>query len=245
MAAAYIMNIHISITCRLVGWALSNILLTLACLADGTVHEKNAISDTNYITRASADCQQFSGPIIKLWYHLPPDTNVVFTNLNYYIAHTNIKISMNWAERLYKRWPYCLPTNSLCGPMVLRDGSNKLVAMLRPEINLPTTYPERFSLAEMTRILAPTRAPVNGHDSPIRAFGMPFAEDENDFFGMVYNLNLIFDVKTNGSYELTIWPKIYRGCSTNLDLYERIDMPEIKMSINWDTNWSNSPYFRN
>jgi len=198
--------------------------------------------DTNVAPQVSLSFRSLSSnsPTIQVVYRLPPYTNVEFW------VYTNKNLN-SWNNMHFRRWPYCMPTNSECGPMILKDSSGHAVPMRIPEINRLSAYPESYSLDEMSQLLRRVSMGTAHHwDAPIKMNAFPALinpADTNEFFYLLVNLNHVFLVETSGDYELTLWPKIYHGSQTNLDLFERIDLPPVKFPITWDARWNTNPMY--
>ncbi len=48
-----------------------------------------------------------------------------------------------------------------------------------------------------------------------------------------FELGALFDIKNAGEYKLTVWPKIYKRSATNPDICQRLDLPPVSVTINW------------
>jgi len=215
-------------------------LLLPTFLVSAADFSASAGMDTNDAPKVSLSFRPPDSPTLLITYRLPP-----YTNINFWV-YTNKNMDA-WRNMHFRRWPYCMPTNSECGPMILKDSSGRAVPVRIPEINRLSAYPESYSLDEMSRLLPDVSMGVMHHwDAPIKMDAFPFSNNtanNNEFFCFLVNLNHVFLVETSGNYELTIWPKIYHGSQTNPDLFERIDLPPVKFPIIWDARWNTNPVY--
>ena len=123
-------------------------------------------------------------------------------------------------------------TNSFCGPVELKDADGKVVPMIKPDVSLTESYPDRLSWMHLCLLNAPhTIAP--GYRGP------DFLTDGTDT--KIYQVNGFFltnyfKMGKTGEYKLTIWPKVYKQSEKDKDLYQRIDIPPVKATIKWTGN---------
>jgi len=133
---------------------------------------------------------------------------------------------------------YWEATNSFCGPIRLIDANSNQVTSLKPIYSLPTSYPASLSMRQINEdfgrqlikykyILAFPKVP--GYP------GRDFLRDPNrDYQLTAFNLSDYFKPEKAGEYKLTVWPKIYKQSETNKDIYDRIDVPSIIVTIKWE-----------
>lgn len=173
-----------------------------------------------------SDGQQY----MQLGFKLIPDNNYPETSppIGNAVTPEYFGKFQRWELEQRKRWPYVLATNSLCGPMLLYDAKGNSLKPLKPEVNRLSAYPDRFSLSQVERIL---QKPVGNIDLPIRFW--QFSPDVGPgAYAPSFYLNDYFDIQTPGNYELRVWPKLYRSSATNDDIFERLDLPVLKIPLN-------------
>ena len=119
--------------------------------------------------------------------------------------------------------------------MELRDAAGQKVKLLKPELELAGTYPDfldwgvlRMRISGLNSNLEQIHAgqwqEFNRHGDIQLAEGRPLA------------LKDVFAVKEPGTYQLTLWPKIYKRSEKpddNRDIFQRIDLPAVAMTIKW------------
>jgi hypothetical protein len=116
---------------------------------------------------------------------------------------------------------YFAPTNSFCGPVELKDGSGRLVPLLKPEFSKIESYPPSFSVTY-----------AKEHNPRTNSF-FPVALLSSADSLIRFQLGDYFDVRAPGDYQLTVWPKIYKRPDTNSDNAQRIDLPPVSVNIHW------------
>jgi hypothetical protein len=197
-------------------------------------------------------CDSQFSETLRLVYRLAPDTNVLYSPYRYNPSNTRpprVESKLDWIERNSKYWPYRFGTNSALGPMLLRDASGNTLTNIRPEFNRLASYPDSYSLSNMTRLLEPLRKiSIDGHELPVPLMKWPLtvpARSNEVYFTNLFvlrrpvSLERYFNITNNGEYMLTIYPKIYRATPTNEDLYQRLDLEPITVPIKWNTKWNN------
>ena len=164
------------------------------------------------------------GHVIRLFVHFrPPSTNI--SSLSPFpmivksangdeVGVTSIDVGI-----------YFLATNSFCGFIELRDQSGDKITLLKPEMNLPESYPNSYNLKIANRLLMEKTSYI-GADKP----GCLSGTDPEQ---CRFHLKDYFKIEKPGDYQLTVWPKIYKRSETNRDLCDRIDLPPVTIPIKW------------
>ena len=132
--------------------------------------------------------------------------------------------------------------SGLFGPMELRNVNGEKIPLLKPKANNPEEYPEILRWS----ILRPQFGGI-GHGGPNAPHigqwqGFQKYRDVQQAGGMIHNLKSCFRVKETGEYQLTLWPKIYKRSekpNKDHDIFQRIDLPPVTISIKWNGNSSN------
>lgn len=119
-------------------------------------------------------------------------------------------------------WVYFAPTNSFCGLIALADDAGRKIPVLKPEVNKMEAYPRSFKLGEMRKNgIAFWRGPALPR--PLAGANVP----------MGFPLEKYYKLKKNGTYQLTVWPIIYKRLSTNDDLCVRMDLAPVTIPVDF------------
>jgi len=151
-------------------------------------------------------------------------------------------------------WTFYLPGNCFCGPVEIRDASGVQIPLIKSNVSALTNYPASYSLkAERSDYFRRSELHFgpNVFPIPVMAFSprsemfrfelCTITQSEeprlNDPFAVApESLINYFDIREPGEYTFTVWPKIYKRVSTNSDICERIDLPPVSVTFNWDGN---------
>jgi hypothetical protein len=137
----------------------------------------------------------------------------------------------NFVSDLYEEAPFYLgATNSFCGPVELRDAAAKELPLLKPDFSLPESYPDRLSWIYLWRLHA--------HHTIAPGYHMPnfLSVNESRYQLNSFYLTNYFKIEKTGDYQLTVWPKIYKRSENDKDVYQRIDIPSVTVTIHWEAN---------
>jgi hypothetical protein len=121
--------------------------------------------------------------------------------------------------------------NNFCGPIELRYWSTNIVPLLKPEVNSSNSYPQTESWMWLR-----DRGGSSMGSGPIPgSFGL-FGDKTREATARLgyFELNKYFQLTNSGDYQFTVWPKMYLRSATNTDLYERIDLPPVTVTIRSD-----------
>lgn len=204
---------QIQLTRILIAWSFQWLTVAQTVLANPPAHLhpiETPGSETNSIT-ADIHITPFNG-VHEVWIALNLSrTDIEFTNLS--------------------RWGYWGPyryfeaTNSFVGPIELRDRAGRKVPSTHPAINSATAYPKSYSLHEANHSLMSRYGFYSGPSLPMSyRTASPFH----------FTLEHYFALKKPGEYKLTVWPKIYKRISPTNDICQRIDLPPVSISIQWE-----------
>lgn len=152
--------------------------------------------------------------------------SVVNTNINGFLGEPTPKNSHEIAPILQKMFSgtmlFFAPTNQFCGPVELENTNGMKIPPLKPQISSRNSYPAFFSLSAVTKS---KHNPLNFFPRPLGSWRDSLAR---------FPLDDYFDIKKPGTYQLTVWPKIYKRASTNDDICHRIDLPPVSVTIKWN-----------
>lgn len=138
------------------------------------------------------------------------------------LQFTNVSKSPFWW-----RFKYFKATNSFCGPIELQDATGHEVPLLKPEIDDLEAYPTSYSLKAANYILT---SKYHGFYSgpPLPTYLRLPSNTLCSFYLKDY-----FKLEKPGKYKLTVWPKIYKRVSPTNNICQRIDIPPVTVTINW------------
>ena len=104
--------------------------------------------------------------------------------------------------------------------------------LLKPEVLSPESYPDtlRWSILFQQEMQRSTLSHVVPGD--LGLFGVN-GTDTSGQLGF-FDLGDYFQTKEPGEYKLTLWPKIYKRTGLDNDLYQRIDIPPVSVTFQWD-----------
>lgn len=174
------------------------------------------------------------------------DTGMIFVFVHRYgklISTTNTSYSVIFPlgggridDKALDGPPFWGPTNSFCGPIELNDSNGRIMPLLIPEVSDLQFYPDHFSFLNLNKSweqylshhLFISPPPLPGSHPPDFLCSPSHAYQLNSFFFTNY-----FNLEVPGKYRLTVWPKLYEQSSTNQDIYQRIDVPPVTVTINW------------
>lgn len=167
------------------------------------------------------------GNIIRLFVHFrPPSTNIPAISPFPRVVEESNGIK-TYSNPIFDG-KYFVATNSFCGFVELRNESEDVITLLKPEMNLQESYPDSYNLKISNRILM-EKISYMGADKP----GCLSGTDPEQ---CRFHLKDYFKIEKPGDYQLTVWPKIYKRSETNSDLCERIDLPPVTIPIKWAGN---------
>lgn len=143
------------------------------------------------------------------------------------VVFGDTNVDVNWKPKYEQRsiadnYPFYMPTNLFCGPFEVRDSSGRKLHPLHPELTAPEAYPAAFS----KKAARAAWVAVNGMGTrfPVPMLGC--------YHGLArFCLEDNFVIQKPGTYQLTVWPKIYQQSETDKDLCTRLDLAPVTLSI--------------
>jgi len=117
--------------------------------------------------------------------------------------------------------------NYFCGPMVLKAANGEEVPPAHMPLCSSSSYPTSFSRFGIAQ--AASRGGQGYGSAPVPS---PLLTRMPRLCS--FNLDDEFQLAKPGHYELTVWPMIYKRSATNDDLWLRIDVPCVTISVDWN-----------
>lgn len=161
------------------------------------------------------------GPVVRVYLHFQePNTNIPYKSpFPSAPASTNDTLGSSTSAGIF-----FMATNSFSGFVALRNELGQEIEILKPEVNLPISYPASYGLTTTRQLLS-----RKGVIEPARPGCLSGSDPEQYCF----RLQDYFKIEKPGDYQLTICPIIYKRSETNADIVHRIDIPPVTIPIHW------------